>query len=137
MQTEVSTGSEVLRVATEWCRQMASAEPGGFARILASGAAVHGLAADGRVLRGPTAVQDYFAQLGVLCKPAACVVCAAIVQGDCATLRWVMRFQAGLGAFDRRETEIEGMSMISTSETISTPDRMIVEVWNVYGSPWI
>jgi hypothetical protein len=43
----------------------------------------------------------------------------------------VMRFQAGLGECDRREAEIEGMSMLSIS------DRMITEVWNVYGSPWL
>jgi hypothetical protein len=130
-ETSASAISGVLCVATEWCRQMVSVEPGGFARILAPDARVHGLAPDGSALRGPSAVQDYFTQLKVLCKSTACDVGSAIVQGDRATLRWVMRFQAGLGACDRRETQIEGMSMIATS------DGLIVEVWNSYGSTWV
>ena len=131
MQIEASAREDVLRVAGEWCRQMASAEPAGFARILAPDAAVHGFAPDGSVLRGPEAVQAYFAQLRVLCKPVACEVLSSIVQGDRATLRWTMRFQAGLGACDRRETQVGGMSMIVTR------DRLIVETWNTYGAPWV
>jgi hypothetical protein len=131
MQAEASADIDVLKVATEWCRQMAAAEPGGFACILAPDAVAHGLSPDGSVLRGPEAMQDYFATLGRLCRPTACEVLESVVQGDRATLRWIMRFQPGLGAFDTRHTEVGGMSMIVTR------DQRIVEVWNTYGSVWI
>jgi hypothetical protein len=131
MQVEVTAESSVLQVAEEWCRQMASVERGGFARILAPDAAVHGLAPDGRVLCGPSAVEDYFTQLKVLCRPTACTVLSAVVQGSGATVRWVMRFQPGLGALDRGETQVAGMSMLSTRA------HAIVEVWNNYGSAWV
>lgn len=131
MQAEAPAEIDVLQMATAWCRQMASAEPGGFARILAPEAEAHGLSPDGSVLRGPSAVQDYFATLGRLCRPTTCEVIEAVVQADRATLRWIMRFQAGLGAFDRRDTQVAGMSMIVTR------DQRIVEIWNTYGSVWI
>jgi hypothetical protein len=131
VQVEASVGVDVLEVATEWCRQMASAEPGGFARILAPEAVAHGLSPDGNVLCGPSAVEDYFATLGRLCRPTTCEVLESVVQADRATLRWVMRFQPGLGAFDQRQTQVSGMSMIVTR------DQRIVEIWNTYGSVWI
>jgi hypothetical protein len=121
----------VRRIATEWCRQMASVEPGGFARIVAADAAVHGLGVHGDVLRGAAAVEDYFAKLKRLCSTTSCEVRASVVQGERAMLRWVMRFQSGRGACDRQESQVQGMSMIVTRQL------MIVEVWNTYGSPWV
>jgi hypothetical protein len=119
--------TDLRQLALEWCRQMAAPEPGGFARIVALDAAVHDLAPDGSVLRGPEAVQDYFTTFATLSTPAACELLSTIVHGDRVALRWVMRFQAGHGGRDWQQTHVDGMSMLATR------DGLVVESWHTYG----
>lgn len=128
---EISSRDALLGVAAEWCRQMAAVEPGGFARIVAEDAVLHGLAIGGDDMRGPAEVQSFFERMDRLYPRQGCDLLGSVVEGDQIAVRWAMRFEAGLGDWRVSGGAIEGMSVMVIR------DGRIAELWANFGRWWV